>query len=108
MRGIEGDDSEMAYRRGYEHGVIEMFHAVERFLAPATREVLRAWIQEDVHGWRYNGNSKEPTTQNGVRWETMVKRATCHDCGTKEGQLHILGCDMERCAALFKRGSSDR
>jgi hypothetical protein len=38
----------------------------------------------------------------------MVKRATCHDCGTKEGQLHILGCDMERCAALFKRGSSDR
>ncbi|MGH8524095.1 MAG: hypothetical protein ACREXY_07740 [Gammaproteobacteria bacterium] len=24
MRGIEGDDSEMAYRRGYEHGVIEM------------------------------------------------------------------------------------
>jgi hypothetical protein len=23
MRGIEGDDSEMAYRRGYEHGVIE-------------------------------------------------------------------------------------
>src|SRR5262245_27108793 len=27
----------------------------------------------------------------------MVKRATCHDCGTKEGQLHILGCDMERC-----------
>jgi hypothetical protein len=53
MRGIEGDDSEMAYRRGYEHRVIEMFHAVERFLAPATREVLRAWIQEDVHGWRY-------------------------------------------------------
>jgi len=53
MRGIEGDDSEMAYRRGYEHGVIEMFHAVERFLAPATGEVLRAWIQEDVHGWRY-------------------------------------------------------
>jgi hypothetical protein len=33
--------------------VIEMFHAVERFLDPATREVLRAWIQEDVHGWRY-------------------------------------------------------
>jgi hypothetical protein len=53
MRGIEGDDSEMAYRRGYEHGGIEMFHAVERFLAPATGEVLRAWIQEDVHGWRY-------------------------------------------------------
>ncbi len=22
---------------------------------------------------------------------------TCHDCGAKEGQLHQLGCDMEKC-----------
>jgi hypothetical protein len=21
----------------------------------------------------------------------------CHDCGAKEGELHELGCDMERC-----------
>jgi len=21
----------------------------------------------------------------------------CHDCDVEEGQLHILGCDMERC-----------
>jgi hypothetical protein len=35
----------------------------------------------------------------------MVKRATCHDCGTKEGQLHILGC---RHGALpFLRQSTD-
>src|SRR5258706_8385867 len=27
----------------------------------------------------------------------MAKRKTCGDCGTKEGQLHILGCDMEGC-----------
>jgi hypothetical protein len=27
----------------------------------------------------------------------MVKRATCPDCGTKEGQLHILSCDQESC-----------
>lgn len=22
---------------------------------------------------------------------------TCHDCGAKEGELHTVGCDMERC-----------
>jgi hypothetical protein len=61
MRGIEGDDSEMAYRRGYEHGVIEMFHAVERFLAPATREVLRAWF-------------KKTFTDGGTRQCSAVRR----------------------------------
>src|SRR6266436_4679064 len=27
----------------------------------------------------------------------MVERATCGDCGVKEGQLHVLRCDMETC-----------
>jgi hypothetical protein len=27
----------------------------------------------------------------------MIRRATCGDCGVKEGRLHILGCDMEVC-----------
>jgi hypothetical protein len=55
METIEKDDSEMAYRRGYQHGVVEMFHAVERFLGPATRSGLRAWIEKDVDGWRTKG-----------------------------------------------------
>ena len=39
MRGMEtGGDSEMAYRRGYEHGVIELFYAIKRFLDPRTQE----------------------------------------------------------------------
>ena len=53
MPPIGKDDPEMSYRRGYEHGAAETFRAVERFLDPAMREVLRAWIEEDVHGWRY-------------------------------------------------------
>jgi hypothetical protein len=51
MRGIEPDDSELAYRRGYQAGAVETFHAVEQFLDPATREGLRAWI-DDVLQWR--------------------------------------------------------
>jgi hypothetical protein len=51
MRGIEPDDSEMAYRSGYEAGAIEAFNAVEQLIDNATREGLRAWI-DDVLGWR--------------------------------------------------------
>jgi hypothetical protein len=51
MRGFEPDDSEMAYRRGYQDGAIETFYAVEPFLDPAQQEDLRAWIN-DVVGWR--------------------------------------------------------
>ena len=26
-----------------------------------------------------------------------MSELTCHDCGAKEGEIHHLGCDMERC-----------
>jgi hypothetical protein len=26
-----------------------------------------------------------------------LQRETCHDCDVEEGQLHLPGCDMERC-----------
>ena len=29
--------------------------------------------------------------------EEAFKRARCHDCNCKEGELHEYGCDMERC-----------
>jgi hypothetical protein len=31
--------------------------------------------------------------------EPMTERQTCGDCDAKEGQLHVLGCDMEPCPA---------
>jgi hypothetical protein len=51
MHGIEPDDAEMAYRRGYQDGAVEMFGAVEQFLDPVTQEALRTWIK-DLVGWR--------------------------------------------------------
>ena len=29
----------------------------------------------------------------------VLKEGICHDCNAKEGQLHVLGCDMEICPA---------
>ena len=52
MRGAENDEPEMSFRRGYQQGAIELFYAIERFLDPATREVVRAWIEKDVYIWR--------------------------------------------------------
>ena len=54
MQGIVQEDPEMSFRRGYEHGAIETFQSIQRFLDPRTREVLRAWIEKDVYLWRTN------------------------------------------------------
>jgi hypothetical protein len=62
MQGIEQDDPETSFRRGYEHGVIETFHAIERFLDPATRDVLRAWIEKDIYVWRMKAMLGYPPT----------------------------------------------
>jgi len=31
--------------------------------------------------------------------KNAMKREVCGDCGVKEGQLHVSGCDMECCAS---------
>jgi hypothetical protein len=93
MRGIEtGGDSEMAYRRGYEHGVIELFYAIKRFLDPRTQEGGRAWIEKDVDAWRTRTMLGYPLEQRGgvamhppdrgskrMRWRTCQRHVDKFD-----------------------------
>jgi hypothetical protein len=53
MPPIDKNDPEVSYRRGYEHGANEVLRAVAQLLDPTSREILRAWVEEDVHQWRY-------------------------------------------------------
>ena len=43
---VENDSPEMSFRRGYQHGVIDVFRAIERLLDPASREILKGWIEK--------------------------------------------------------------
>jgi hypothetical protein len=58
----EKNDPEMAYRRGHQDGALEMLRAVERFLDPATRQVVRSWIEQDINGWRLKAMLGQPPT----------------------------------------------
>jgi hypothetical protein len=62
MQAIGEDDPEMAYRRGYENGAVHMLQAVERFLDPATRAAMRAWIDVDIYQWRHKAMLNQPPT----------------------------------------------
>ena len=58
----EKNDPEMSYRRGYQDGALELLNAVERFLDPATREVARSWVEQEVNGWRLKAMLAHPPT----------------------------------------------
>ena len=49
---VENDSPEMSFRRGYQHGVIDVFRAIERLLDPASRDILKDWIEKDIYVWR--------------------------------------------------------
>ena len=60
MWGAEDVEPEMSFRRGYQQGAIDVFYAIERFLDPASREVLKAWIEKDVFIWRAKAMLSHP------------------------------------------------
>jgi hypothetical protein len=67
MPAIGKDDPEMAYRRGYQDGAKQTFQGVERFLDPATRAAVWAWIDADIYEWRYKAMLADPP-----RWRLNV------------------------------------
>jgi hypothetical protein len=62
VQGMEGESPEEAFRRGYEHAAIEMFHAVSQLLEPAARKTLRTWVEDDIYVWRHNSMRGYPPT----------------------------------------------
>jgi hypothetical protein len=62
MQGVAPEDPEESFRRGYERAAIDTFRAIEQFLDPSTREVLRTWIEKDVYVWRLNAMLGYPPT----------------------------------------------
>jgi hypothetical protein len=58
----EKNDPDMSYRRGYQDGAFEMFRAVERFLDPGARDVVRAWLDKDIYAWQLAALRGSPPT----------------------------------------------
>ena len=71
MQGIDWEGPEEAFRRGYEHAAIEMFHAVSCFLEPAARQILRTWVEDDIYVWRHNSMRGYPPT-----WRLRILAST--------------------------------
>ena len=108
-RGIVGGGNGAGLQRSYTAS--EAVHrrrgqklSITAPTAALARGKLR-WLHHLPLRWRVHRASARASRHGRaslprVKWvkrETMVKRATCPDCGTKEGQLHILGCDQECC-----------
>ncbi len=36
----------------------------------------------------------------------MLRRAECHDCGARAGELHMVGCEVEECPSCHRQAIS--
>jgi len=52
MPAIEPEGPEASYRRGYQRGAADLFRALEEFLDPTAREIVRTWVQQDIELWQ--------------------------------------------------------
>jgi hypothetical protein len=59
-------------------------------LIEAAQDVRSISIDGKLHARITYGNEYED-------WDADEYKAKCHDCAVKVGQLHVPGCDVERC-----------
>src|SRR6516165_12166048 len=72
--------------------------AMDRFVADnpgaGWRAIVRAFERAILQSMR-----EGELRRTMISEKNAMKREICGDCGVKEGQLHIPGCDMECCAS---------
>ena len=72
--------------------------AMDRFVADnpgaGWRAIVRAFERAILQSMR-----EGELRRTMISEKNAMKREVCGDCGVKEGQLHIPGCDMECCAS---------
>ena len=73
----EMHDPEMCYRRGYHHGVQQVFNAIKYHLPMRQSSIVHAWIAEDLLKWRVaglKGESKRDHDGSTVMCQPPIER----------------------------------
>lgn len=86
----------------------ELFEFFKReFVVYDGREMVRYWPSQivaaqelktvDLYGRSYD----RIAYGNEPGYDRLLIRDTCHDCGVRQGELHVPDCDVERCPRCF-------